>query len=98
MAASGYAWPFLEAVRELSSEQAVPLIDLAAMSKSLFEELGAEETKTIFMWGAPGEFVHYPGGIADNTHFQEQGAIRIAGLIADGIREAAIWPLAMFLR
>jgi lysophospholipase L1-like esterase len=89
---------YLEAARELSSEQAVPLIDLAAMSKSLFEELGAEETKTIFMWGAPGEFVHYPGGIADNTHFQEQGAIRIAGLIADGIREAAIWPLTMFLR
>ncbi|WP_373231706.1 rhamnogalacturonan acetylesterase [Cohnella sp.] len=90
--------PYLEAVRELSSEQTVPLIDLAEMSKSLFEELGAEEAKSIFMWGAPGEFAHFPGGIEDNTHFQEQGAIRIAGLISKGIREAAIWPLTMFLR
>lgn len=89
---------YLEAVRKLAMDQAVPLIDLSERSKQLFEELGPEETKSIFMWGAPGEFMHFPGGIADNTHFQEQGAILIASLIADGIREAAIWPLAMFLR
>lgn len=89
---------YLEAVRELASEQAIPLIDLAERSKVLFEELGTEESKSIFMWGAPGEFTYFPGGIEDNTHFQEQGAIRIASLIVDGIREAAIWPLTMFLR
>ncbi|MNY75739.1 Rhamnogalacturonan acetylesterase RhgT [compost metagenome] len=68
------------------------------MSKRLFEEVGPEEAKSIFMWGAPGEFAHFPGGIEDNTHFQEQGAIRIAELIVSGIRAAGIWPLAMYLR
>lgn len=89
---------YLEAVRELAAQQAVPLIDLAERSKVLFEELGPEETKSIFMWGAPGEFANFPGGVEDNTHFQEQGAIRIAELVADGIRDANIWPLTMFLR
>lgn len=89
---------YLEAVRHLAEEQSVPLIDLAEKSKTLFEEIGEEDSKSVFMWGAPGEFAQFPGGIADNTHFQEQGAIRIAGLIAAGIREASIWPLMMYLR
>ncbi|QMV43137.1 rhamnogalacturonan acetylesterase [Cohnella cholangitidis] len=90
--------PYAEAVRELAAERDVPLIDLAEMSKRLFEEIGPEEAKSIFMWGAPGEFAHFPGGIEDNTHFQEQGAIRVAELVVSGIRSAAIWPLAMYLR
>jgi len=82
----------------LAAEQEVPLIDLAEMSKRLFEEIGEEGTKSVFMWGAPGEFAHFPGGIEDNTHFQEQGAIGIAELIASGIRSSKLWPLAMYLR
>ncbi|RED64995.1 rhamnogalacturonan acetylesterase [Cohnella lupini] len=90
--------PYLQSVRELSGELEVPLIDLAEKSKRLFEELGEEESKSLFMWGAPGEFAFFPNGVEDNTHFQEQGAIRIAALVAEGIREASIWPLSMYLR
>ncbi|WP_239615975.1 rhamnogalacturonan acetylesterase [Cohnella mopanensis] len=90
--------PYVESVRELAAEQGVPLLDLAVMSKNLFEEIGEEEAKSLFMWGAPGEFAQFPGGIEDNTHFQEQGAIRIAELVVSGIRQARIWPLTMYLR
>ncbi len=89
---------YLDAMRELARDEAVHLIDLAQMSKTLFEEMGPEGTKSIFMWGAPGEFANFPGGIEDNTHFQEQGANLIAKLVIDGIKEASIWPLTMYIR
>jgi len=90
--------PYLDSVRQLAAELEVPLIDLAETSRRLFEEMGEEATRSVFMWGAPGEFANFPGGIEDNTHFQEQGAMRIAELVVSGIRSTAIWPLTMYLR
>ncbi|WP_151737273.1 rhamnogalacturonan acetylesterase [Paenibacillus tengchongensis] len=90
--------PYLEAVRELAEEEGVPLIDLAVKSKTLFEELGPEGTKQLFLWGAPGEWMGNPGGCADNTHFQERGSLRIAELVVQGIRELGLQKLVMFLR
>jgi lysophospholipase L1-like esterase len=89
---------YLEAVRSLAEAEQVPLIDLAELSRQLFEELGPEGTKTLFLWGGPGEWMNYSGGVQDNTHFQEQGSLRIAGLVSGAIRELGLWPLAMYLK
>lgn len=89
---------YLEAVRKLAGEEGVPLIDLADKSKRLFEELGPEGTKSVFLWGAPGEWMNHSGGIQDNTHFQERGGLRIAELVVEGIRENNLQTLIMFLR
>ncbi|MBB6670145.1 rhamnogalacturonan acetylesterase [Cohnella nanjingensis] len=90
--------PYLEAVRELAKAEDIPLVDLAEMSRIWFEALGPEGTKEAFMWGAPGEFLHFPDGIEDNTHFQERGALALAGMVAGRIRELGIWPLTMYLK
>lgn len=89
---------YLDAVRKLAEEENVPLIDLADKSKRLFEEAGPEGTKSIFLWGAPGEWMNASGGVKDNTHFQEQGSLKIAGLVTEGIRELQLMPLTIFLR
>lgn len=89
---------YLEAMRELAAVEGVPLVDLAARSRELFERLGPEGTKDVFMWSAPGEYAKFPEGAKDNTHFQERGAARIAGLVAEEIRRLPLWPLAMYLR
>jgi lysophospholipase L1-like esterase len=89
---------YLEAVRRLADEERVPLIDLAKLSRELFERLGEEETKNVFMWGAPGEFINFPAGVQDNTHFQERGAMLLAKLVAEEIRSLNIWPLSMYLK
>ncbi|SDD37405.1 Lysophospholipase L1 [Paenibacillus sp. UNCCL117] len=89
---------YLTAVRELAAEENVPLVDLAASSKRLFEELGPEGTKSILMWGAPGEFMNFPGGVEDNTHFQERGAVRIAELVVEGLREQQLKEMLLLLR
>lgn len=63
-----------EAMRQLAKEQKVALIDLNAMSKTLFETLGPE--------GTLEAFVHYPAHtfpgqdqeLKDDTHFNSYGA------------------------
>lgn len=89
---------YLTAMRELAAEERVPLVDLAEKSKALFERLGPEKTKTVFLHAAPGEYIHHPNGAEDNTHFHEQGAIQVAGLVVEGLKELGLQPLRMYFR
>lgn len=89
---------YLEAVRALAKQEQIALIDLAEKSKELFEALGDEGTKELFMWGAPGEFLNFPAGVEDNTHFQERGAVRIAELVAREIKAQKLWPLFLYIK
>ena len=86
-----------EAMIKLAGELQVPLIDLTERSRVLFEKLGPEETKRLFLWFKPGENSNYPEGIQDDTHFSETGALEIAKLIVAGIRELNL-PLAKYLK
>ncbi|MDF2834475.1 MAG: lipolytic protein family [Paenibacillus sp.] len=78
---------YLTAMRELAGELDVTLLDLAAASKELYEELGEEASKELFMWALPGEFASFPDGARDDTHFNERGALAIAGLVVREARE-----------
>ncbi|GMK37097.1 rhamnogalacturonan acetylesterase [Paenibacillus sp. CCS19] len=89
---------YIPAMKQLAAELEVPLLDLAEATKSLYETLGVEPSKALFMWTHPGEFEAFPEGVQDNTHFQEFGGKAIAGLVADLIREQQLAPLSMFLR
>ena len=86
-----------QAVLELGTELKVPVIDTTAQSKFLFEKLGVEKTKKLFLHLEPGESPNYPKGVQDNTHFCEHGATEIARLVIQGIKEAQL-PLAKFIR
>ena len=63
---------YITAVRELAAAEEVPLIDLAERSRLMFEQAGEEGTKDYFMWVLPGEYINFPTGMEDNTHFQER--------------------------
>lgn len=89
---------YLLGMKELAAELDVPLIDLAAKSKLLYEQWGDEPSKALFMWAYPGEFIHFPDGAQDDTHFQELGGIAIAGLVAEGVRELQLSPLLLYLK
>ena len=60
-----------EAVRQAAKEENVPLIDLNAMSKTLYEAWGAEPSKRAF---APN----------DNTHHNNYGSYELAKCIVEG--------------
>ncbi|CAM4062477.1 GDSL-type esterase/lipase family protein [Paenibacillus alkaliterrae] len=89
---------YLLGMKQLAAELDVPLIDLAAKSQALYEQLGDEPSKALFMWAYPGEFIHFPDGAQDDTHFQELGGIQIAGLVAEGVRELGLSPLNLYLK
>ena len=65
-------------VRELAMSDHVPLVDLERRSSALLQETGAETSKKLFLWVAPGTNPNYPEGVADNTHFSPEGAQRVA--------------------
>lgn len=81
---------YTAAVYAVAKEQNVPLIDLDKRSRELYQQMGEENCRLLFMQLAPGEHPAYPEGQKDNTHFNEYGARRIAELVLAGLKEARI--------
>ncbi len=75
------------AVREVAKETSTHLIDLYKRSEVLFNQLGKEGTKKIFLWVPANKYARIPEGKEDNTHFNQYGAFTIAGLVVDGLKE-----------
>lgn len=86
-----------DAMREVAREQKVPLIDLNAMSKTLFEAMGPEGTLKAFVHYPANTFPEQPKALADNTHFNSYGALELAKCIVQSIRDQHL-RLVRFLR
>ncbi len=84
---------YVQAMKQVAVETNTLLIDLNASSAELYTTLGVEATQSTFLHTMPGQSPAFPNGIQDDTHFQEQGARQIAGLVASGIKQLDI-PLA----
>ncbi len=78
------------AMRAVAAELQVPLLDLHAASAALLQGLGPEASKPLFMWIAPGEYAALPESRQDNTHFTERGALAMARLAADAMRQQGL--------
>jgi lysophospholipase L1-like esterase len=85
-----------DAIREVAAQQKAALIDLNAMSKTLFDVMGPEGTLKAFMHFPADSFPGQTAPIADNTHFNGYGAYELARCIVRGIREDKL-PIAKFL-
>jgi lysophospholipase L1-like esterase len=77
---------YTAACYEVAKQYKVPLIDLDKKSRELYNSLGEENTKLLFMYLQPGEHPSYPEGQRDNTHFNEYGARRMAELVLAEMR------------
>jgi lysophospholipase L1-like esterase len=85
-----------DAMREVAAEQHVALIDLNAMSKTLFEALGPDGTLKAFMHYPANSFPNRTEAISDDTHFNKYGAYELARCVVNGIRQAKL-PLRKYL-
>lgn len=85
------------AMRAVAREQNVPLIDLNAMSKILFEAMGPNGTLKAFVHYPANTFPDQPEELRDDTHFNSYGALELAQCVVQSIREQHL-PLAKFLR
>lgn len=78
---------YSELVRKVAAEQQVPLIDLDKESQALIQQYGPGDSKFLFDYVDAGENPNYPQGKADDTHFSELGARKIAELVLADIRK-----------
>lgn len=76
-----------EAMRQLAAREHVALVDLNAMSKTLFETLGPDGTLKVFVHYPAGTFPGQDKPLADDTHFNNYGAYELARCVVEGIRQ-----------
>ncbi|MEV3937714.1 cellulose binding domain-containing protein [Glycomyces sp. NPDC049804] len=74
---------YVNKVYELHEETGVAMVDLSASSRAYLDEIGPEEAKSVFLHVPAGVYPNRPNGTADDTHFQEYGAIQMARLVAE---------------
>ncbi|MGH2643414.1 MAG: rhamnogalacturonan acetylesterase [Chitinophagaceae bacterium] len=88
---------FPDAMRYEAKKDGVALIDLNAMTKTLYDALGPEKSKELFVQFASGTFPGQEKTLADNTHFCDFGAYELAQCVVEGIKKR-IPSLAKYLK
>ncbi|MBR6028927.1 MAG: rhamnogalacturonan acetylesterase [Clostridia bacterium] len=84
------------AVRRLAEAEGLPLIELEFASRELYLALGEEGAAKLFVQLKPGEHPDFPDGHDDRTHFNEDGARAICGLVSADMRRNSV--LKSFLK
>lgn len=85
-----------DVTREVAVALKVPLLEMRARTAALEESLGPEGSKALHLYLPAGKYEAYPKGAADDTHYGEEGARRVAELAAQEIRRLQL-PLARWL-
>lgn len=86
-----------EAMRQLAKEENIMLIDLNAMSKTLFESLGVELSKKALVHYPANTYPNQPNALADDTHFSPYGAYELAKCVVQSIVDQSL-SLSRFVR
>jgi lysophospholipase L1-like esterase len=79
---------YSQIVREVAAKENVPLFDMDKKGQQLYQQMGVENSKLLFLQLKPGEHPNYPDGKEDNTHFSELGARLIAQIVLSEIRKS----------
>jgi lysophospholipase L1-like esterase len=87
---------FPDAMREIAKEENVYLIDLNALSKTLFEAMGPELSKKVFVYYPPNSYPNQPNALADDTHFNPYGAYELAKCVVKSIVDQNL-PLKKYI-
>lgn len=88
---------FPAAVRRVAQELSLPLIDLNASSKQLYQVLGVEVSRQAFLHIPAGIYPGQKVAIADDTHFSAYGAYEVARCVASELAKQTP-ELARYLR
>ncbi|WP_339316152.1 GDSL-type esterase/lipase family protein [Paenibacillus sp. FSL R10-2734] len=83
-----------EAMRQVAEETQTPLLDIFTASQELYRSLGKEESKKLFMHLPEKIHSNYPNGVADDTHFCDEGAQQIARLVVQAISQSTALPIS----
>ncbi len=76
-----------QALRDVAAQEKLGLIDLNAMSKTLFEALGPEGTLHAFVHYPANTFPEQKEELKDDTHFNAYGAYELTRCVVLGIQQ-----------
>ncbi len=86
-----------QAMRDFAAAQNIPLIDLNALSKTLFEAMGPDGTLKAFVHYPANTFPGQAAELKDDTHFNSYGAYELARAVVEDLRTRHS-PLVAYLR
>ena len=86
-----------EAMRQVAKTENVALIDLNAMSKTLYEAWGPTTSLKAFVHYPANSFPGQDKELKDNTHFSPYGAYELARCIVQSIKDQQL-PFAKYLK
>jgi lysophospholipase L1-like esterase len=77
---------FPAAMKAVAERENVPVIDLNAETKTLFEAMGTEGSKHLLVHYPMGTFPWQEKKFSDNTHFNPFGAYEVSKLVVMGLK------------
>lgn len=86
-----------EYVRQVVESTGAILLDMEKSSREVVVAHGEQDSKSLYLWLAPGEHANYAEGLQDNTHFSPEGARVMAAVAVSDLRVSGL-PLADLLR
>ena len=86
-----------EAMRQTAKEENTALIDLNAMSKTMYEAWGPQQSIKAFVHYPANSFPNQKEALKDNTHFSPYGAYELACCVVSSILQQHL-PLEKFIR
>ena len=89
---------YMQITRRVAEQTGTPLIDMDMKTRALLEKMGPEASKSIYLWAKKSDYPNLKEDKRDDTHLNAAGAEKYAQIVADGIRELKLEPLAGKLR
>lgn len=87
---------YVTVVRSIASEFNIPLVDLNKRTAEYIDQLGMEESKSLFIHIGPGVSSRFPNGKKDDTHLSKKGAEEVAQIATYGLKELKL-PISEYL-
>jgi large repetitive protein len=88
---------YVQGMKEVAQELNVKLVDLSTLSIAYYDSIGPEAAKSVFLHVEPGIYNAWPNGAADDTHFQEYGAIQLARLLSGAVKGLEL-PISAYVK
>lgn len=75
-----------DAMRWVAERENIPVVELHDLTRTLYEAMGVEESKKLFVHYPAGSYPGQTKALADNTHFNPFGAYEIAKCVIEELK------------
>lgn len=86
-----------EAARKVAAEERVALLEMNRLSMELERAHGVTGSQRLHLYYPGGVYPRWPDGVADDTHYSEYGAERVAALVVQEFLRLKL-PMAEWVR